>query len=213
MKKARFLLLPFVLLIVSGCISLPGGDKNAPPADIYTLHAPQAAKAGVAAKTGVVVAVPKPEVPPGFGTERIALQLEQGRRLDYYANAKWSARLEDLLQQFIIQTARQSLPGKIFDTPDLAKAARYKMVVKVTDFQAVYPNAPDTPPRLDVAMTVTVLALPGEAVKTQFTLSRQAQASANTMTAVTQGLESLLQSVTAEAVQKLSPSLTVASGQ
>jgi len=55
----------------------------------------------------VMIVVPKPELPPGLDTERIALYLDQGHRLDYYADARWSARLDELLQNFLIEKVRQ----------------------------------------------------------------------------------------------------------
>ncbi len=150
--------------------------------------------------------VPKPELPAGFDTERIALFLDQGRRLDYYADAKWSARLDDLLQDFLIQKAQQDLPGKVVGSPDLA-AAKYKLALKVDDFEPVYMDAPDKAPRLDVAMTVTVVTLPGETVKTQFSVKKSVPASGNTLTTITNELGDLLHSVTDEALQKAAPFL------
>ena len=152
-----------------------------------------------------MVVVPKPELPPGLDTERIALYLDQGHRLDYYADARWSARLDELLQNFLIEKVRQRLPGKIVGTPDLASSARYKLAIKVTDFGPVYAGAPDKPPRLDVGMTVTVLA--GDMAKTQFTIKKSAAAADNKLRDVTSGLENVLQSATDEALQKATPFL------
>src|SRR5262245_19601753 len=88
------------VLSLTGCISLPGGDKGKTRSSIYTLHPPPPRnhESSQPAGTPVVVFVPKPELPKGFDTERITLLFEQEHRLDYYADAKWSARLDDLLQ-------------------------------------------------------------------------------------------------------------------
>ena len=51
-------------------------------------------------------------------------------------------------------------------------------------------------------MIVTVIALPGEKAKTQFTVRKSAMASSNTLTSITKELEGLLQSATDEALQK-----------
>ena len=198
------------MLSMSGCISLPsnGSDKGPPPS-IYTLHPPQSGNAEPSrqAKAPAIIVVPKPEVPTGFDTERIALYFEQGRRLDYYADAKWSGRLDDLLQDFIIQTARHNLPGKVVDTTDLAAAAQFKLSVKITDFQPVYPNGPDSAPRLDVAMTVTLITVPGGTVKANVSVKHSAPASANRLSVITKELEALLQSLTDQALREIAPHL------
>ena len=199
-------------LALTGCLSLPSsGAKDA--SSIYTLRASASASAAAAAKTPTpaqargreVVVVPKPELPAGLGTERIALYLQEGRKLDYYADAKWSARLDDLLQDYVIQRAKQDLPGKVVGTPDLAPSARYRLALKVTDFGPVYADMADKAPRLDVALTATVIALPGETVKTQFTVKKSSAASANSLTAITNELGTLLASATDETLQKARP--------
>ena len=68
--------------------------------------------AGPAKSGGSVIVVAKPDVPPGYDTDRIALMFEQGHRLDYYAGAAWSGRLSDLLQTFIAQSARRDLHSR-----------------------------------------------------------------------------------------------------
>jgi len=210
MRKQRKLLVAiFSLTFVTGCAGLPslGGNKQSAPELIYTIQASGSEPSGPPrhAKGPVTIAVPKPELPAGLDTERIALYLDQGHRLDYYADAKWSARLDDLLQDFLIEKVRQRLPGKIVGTPDLGASARYKLAIKVTEFGPVYAATPDKPPRLDVGMTVTVLA--GDMAKTQFTVKKSATAAENKLKDVTGGLENVLQSATDEALQKAAPFL------
>ncbi len=195
-------------LALTGCLSLPSsGAKDA--SSIYTLHASASAAAKAPtpaqARGREVVVVPKPELPAGLGTERIALYLQEGRKLDYYADAKWSARLDDLLQDYVIQRAKQDLPGKVVGTPDLAPSARYRLALKGTDFGPGYADMADKAPRLDVALTATVIALPGETVKTQFTVKKSSAASANSLTAITNELGTLLASATDETLQKARP--------
>ena len=197
------------ILGLAGCISLPpllGGMKEAKPESIYTLHSGTAASAKPAMGNNIVV-VPKPELPPGLETERIALSFEGGRRLDYYADAKWSAPLDSLLQNFVIDKVQQKLPGKVVGTQDLGGSAKYKLALKFNEFGPFYEGMPDKPPRLDVGVTVTVIAAPKDTVKTQFTLKKSAPVEANNLTTITGGLEKLLQDVTEEALAKAAPSL------
>lgn len=195
------------LLAMAGCGSLPliGGNKEKPES-IYTLHGGAMASAKPV-KGGTVVEVPKPELPPGLESERIALSFDNGRRLDYYADAKWSAPLGNLLQDFTIEKAQQKLPGKIVGTQDLAASAKYKLVLKFNEFGPVYEGMPNTPPRLDVGVTVTVIAMPRETVRTQFNLKKSVPVAANNLTMITGGLEKLLQDVTDEALQRAAPDL------
>ena len=199
-------LVSIALLALCGCISV-GGAKNEPPPSLYTLH-PAAGAATRSPQGSATIAVPKPELPTGFDSDRITLYLEKGRRLDVYAGAKWSVGLDELLQDFVIRTARQSLRAKMIGTPELAPTARYRLVVKITDFQPVYADTADGPPRLDVGITVTLLTIPGNAVKTEFSIKKSADAP-NTLSAVVSGLESLLQSVTVEALRRISPYVEV----
>ena len=207
LKGLFVLLVP--LLAISACISLPpllGGAKESAPEAIYTLHAGDT-PFGVPAKGGPVVVVPKPELPAGFDTERIALHFDDGRRLDYYADAKWSARLDALLQDFMVQKVKQKMPQKIVGTPDLGSSAKYKLALKFNEFGPVYEGMPDKPPRLDVGVTVTVISMPRETVAAQFTLKKSAPVAANNLTTITGGLEKLLQEVTDEVLRRAAPNL------
>jgi ABC-type uncharacterized transport system auxiliary subunit len=194
--------------VLSGCISIGGSNsKNAPPPSVYTLRAgnDQKVSARNAGKGAATIFVARPEVPNGFETERIALYFEQGHRLDYYADAAWSGRLDAVLQDFFVQAVTQGLAGKAVGVADPSESARYKLAVKITDFQPVYPAGPDSVPRLDVGMTVTLSALPGGETKGSFTVKRSAPASANRMSTVTKGLEDLLRAATSEALARIAP--------
>jgi ABC-type uncharacterized transport system auxiliary subunit len=180
--------------LLGGCINIPKSNtQDDPPKDIYTLKAPAA---GAVKGGGSVVVVAKPDVPPGYDTDRIALVFAQGHRLDYYAGAAWSGRLSDLLQTFIIQSARRELHGAVVGTSEMAGAARYKLLVKVTDFQPVYAAGPEGIPRLDVAMNMTLVDVGSGRVAATVNARKSAKASANRMTVVTKELESLLQAAT-----------------
>jgi ABC-type uncharacterized transport system auxiliary subunit len=194
-------------VVLTACISIGGGDsKDKTPTSIYTLH-PKDATA-TAGKGAATVVIPKPELPPGLaGTQRIALTFGAGAQMDYYADARWSAGLDDLVQAVLIQAARRGLKGTVVNTPELGTAARYKLAAKITDFQPVYKDAPDTIPTLTVGMTVTVTRQPTGAAQTQFSVKKTAPAAANTLTEVTKGLEMLLQAAADEAIQKAAPAL------
>jgi ABC-type uncharacterized transport system auxiliary subunit len=197
---------------VTACISVNlGGDP--PKATVFTLQAPgmETKAASAQAASSTVVAIAKPELPPGLATERIALYFEQDRRMDYYADAKWSGPLDEILQEFVIGRAQQQLPRAVVGKPELA-SADYRLSIKVTSFGPVYKAAPDTVPRLDVVMTVTVIDLPEQRVGSQFTIRKSAPASENRLTPITNELGKLLQSAVDEALARVAPQFAAAEG-
>jgi ABC-type uncharacterized transport system auxiliary subunit len=208
--KTRVIPLNWVLsflavLGMTGCMLMSRGDKKSAEVAIYSLRPPPA-REGVSpapVDRSVVVLVSKPELPKGFETERITLLFEQEHRIEYYAGAKWSAPLEDLLQDYMVQMARQVAPDKLVPTTDTTLAARHKLVVKVSDFQPVYQGTAESLPRLDVAITVLVVGQPGDRVEAQFSLKRSAPASANRLGIVVQELEGLWREVARETMEKL----------
>ena len=109
-------------LALSACISVNLG--GAPPATVFTLKAPDGQMKAPAGdvRGHTVVVVPKPELPPSLATERIALYFEQDRRMDYYADAKWSGKLDELVQEFLIDRAQQQLPRTVVEKTEAASA-------------------------------------------------------------------------------------------
>jgi len=197
-------------LILSACISLPfGKSEERPPPVMYTLHESSAGLMETATEaTGrIIVVVPTPELPPGYDTERIAIQFEDGR-VDYYADGQWSARLDQLMQDVFVASAQSRLPGAIVGKPGLVPAANYRLVLKVTDFGPVYRTSPDTPPRLNVGLNLTVIALPQDTVSAQFIVKKTAPASENRLGVVTNELKGLLHAALDEALDKAAPYIT-----
>ncbi len=192
------------LLLPGGCASL---QSNEPPPAIYVLHprftdnvSPSAPVTG-----STIIEVPVPEVPAGFDSDRIALYWDQGRRLDYYAAAQWPSPLDRLLGDFIIRSGQQSLPGTTFVSPDLGLSARYRLAVKVTEFQPVYKGAPTGEPALYESVRFSLISLPDEKVAADFVVAEYGKSSSDDLTAITTGLESLLQSILAKGFSRIAP--------
>jgi len=196
-------------LALSGCISVNLGGP--PPATVFTLKAPEGQMKAPSrdVRGSMVVVVPKPEVPPELATDRIALLFEQDRRMDYYADAKWSGKLDDLVQEFLIDRAQEKFPGAVVGKPGLA-SGNFRLAVKVTSLEPVYKGAADQAPRLDVEMTITVIGLPDERVRSQFTVKKSATASENRLTLITAELGKLLQSAIDEALARAAPQFAAA---
>ena len=196
--------------MLSACISLPFGKGESglrPPCTRFIESMPGLMDVATEAAGRIVVVVPTPELPPGFDTERIAIQFEDGR-VDYYADAQWSARLDQLVQDVFVERAQRKLPGAIVGKPGLVPAANYRLVLKVSDFGPVYKSSPDMPPRLNAGLSLTVIELPQEMVRAQFIVKKTAAASENRLGTVTNELKGLLHSAFDEALDKAAPYIT-----
>jgi ABC-type uncharacterized transport system auxiliary subunit len=198
-------------LALSACISLPfsRGEERSPPS-LFTLHETRAGTTEIStdAAARTVVVVPRPELPPGFDSERIAIQFEQDGRIDYYADAQWSANLTDLMHDVFVERAQRKLPGTVVGKPELIPSANYRLSFRVTDFGPVYRDSPDMPPRLDAGLTVTVIELPSETVKAQLTVKKNALSPENRLSTVTAELRKLLHAVMDEALERAAPYIT-----
>jgi ABC-type uncharacterized transport system auxiliary subunit len=126
-------------------------SKAAPPT-IYVLSAgaPPAAAApsgdaAPAAAIPVDLAILKPRMRTGLATDRIAV-LYPDRRLDYFADARWSGPAGDVLQDLAVQVflhSRAHLRTVSGDASVFASA--YWLEIEVIDFQAEYTSASAAP--------------------------------------------------------------------
>jgi ABC-type uncharacterized transport system auxiliary subunit len=198
------------VLALSACISLPFGKRdNTPPPAMYTLHDANAGLTAAASEASgrIVVVVPTPELPPAFDTNRIAIRFEDGR-IDYYADAQWSARLDELVQDVFIEAAQRKLSNAIVGKPGLVPSENYRLAVKLNDFGPLYKTSADMPPRLSAGLTLTVTEFPQETVVAQFSVSKTAAASENRLGPITSELKGLLHAAFDEALEKAAPYIT-----
>ncbi len=198
-----FLVLTLALLSVAACSPL----KSSAPAPLtYTLQ-PDLAAAPIQRQPSGVLYVLRPSLPSGFDTDRIALFMDGGRRIDYYAGARWAEPLDSVLQKVMVRAGRHELPQMIVDTPDLNIPVQYKLAVKVNDFAPVYAGAPDQPPALQLSMTFTLVATPHDEVLADFTLQSTGRAQDNSVSAITAGLEGMLQTILPRAYSNVADSI------
>lgn len=198
MKKLLPILACICLAALAGCGSIT--QSKAPPVSVYTLHAQKLEKRASSA----AVIVQEPEMPAGFDTARIALHMSGGRRMDFYADAAWPDALNKVIQDFIIQSARFSAV-----TPDSGVNAPYALQVKVNDFQPVYPDTAQGVAEIRVSLTFRLIDRSSEKLLRDFTLSEKMPASANTITAITGDLETLLRKITSSGLARISKDVMV----
>jgi cholesterol transport system auxiliary component len=121
-----------------------------PPPTMYLLSAgpkPAAADSpGNSAPTDL--AVLRPRVRAGLDTDRIAA-LYPDRRMDYFANVRWSGPLDEVLQDLAVQEIHSN-PGLRNVSADASVfASAYWLEIEIADFQAEYP-ASGGPPTVHV---------------------------------------------------------------
>ena len=138
MKRLSVALLCVAL---SACGSL-FQTKIAPPT-VYMLGMnPKAPPEAVALRLDLVVL--KPHIRAGLDTDRIAL-LYPDRRLDYFANARWSGPMDELMQELTLQEFRGLGAFRNVSSDASVFASSYWLEIEVTDFQAEYASPGSIP--------------------------------------------------------------------
>jgi ABC-type uncharacterized transport system auxiliary subunit len=181
------------------------------PTAYYLLHPSYQTESNVPARAvsadAKVLQVVRPVVPAGFDTDRIALYVNNGRRLDYYADARWPSRLDELLREFTTSSLRGAFPDLIVDTGGLDVSPQYKLAMKIVHFEPIYGASTTGAPLLKAEILFTLIRVRDEHVLTQFTLAQQVQAQGDDLSTITAGLEGLLQQISRDAFTQVAPYL------
>lgn len=197
--------IPLIALIfVAGCGALKSTE---PQQTIYSLRPLAATQPEGLNVMGIarVVEIMKPTMPPGMERDRIALYLNGGSKLDYYAGYRWSAALDEVIQNFTRRTATNSLPNVVAVISEQAVDAQFRLQTKVNEFQPVYASDATSNPRLITNLEFTLISLPDEKILTSFTMGREGTATSNRLDVITAGLEKMLQDIEKDAFARLEP--------
>jgi cholesterol transport system auxiliary component len=133
-------------------------QSKAVPSSVYLLSANLEAATTSAASSGAgtdVTAQPVPSVPVdlavlrprirrGLETDRIAV-LYPDRRLDYFADARWSGPLDEVVQDLAVQALRSGAHLRNVSADASAFASGYWIEIEVADFQAEYSPGASAP--------------------------------------------------------------------
>jgi cholesterol transport system auxiliary component len=125
------------MALLTACAGSLFKNSAAPPT-MYMLSAPApsaAEPASTAAPTEL--AVLKLRVRAGLDTDRIAA-LYPDRRLDYFADARWSGPLDEVLQDLAVQAFHANPGLRNVSADGSVFASTYWLEIEVTDFQAEY---------------------------------------------------------------------------
>jgi ABC-type uncharacterized transport system auxiliary subunit len=175
-------------------------QSKVPPPTIYLLGA-GAAHAGAApagsgappaaaATPGVATPVPIPvdlavlrlSVRPGLESDRIAA-LYPDRRLDYFADARWSGPLGEVLQGVAVQAFHTRAALRNVSGEASVFASAYWLEIVVTDFQAEY-TAGTNAPTVHVQFQARLGTSGDRRILGQFTANAEQPAAENRLTAI-----------------------------
>jgi ABC-type uncharacterized transport system auxiliary subunit len=170
-------------LCLAACTgSLFRSHAAAPTAYMLSAGPASHAESAPAAEIPVDLEVLKPKAHAGLESDRIAV-LYPDRRLDYFADARWSGPLGEVLQDLAVQEfhSHARLRNVSGDTSVFASA--YWLEIEVTDFQAEYTSAAAAP-----MVHVRILARLGGSndrrILGQFAANAQQPATENRLTAI-----------------------------
>jgi ABC-type uncharacterized transport system auxiliary subunit len=130
----------------------------------------------------VDLAVLRPKLRPGLETDRIAV-LYPDRRLDYFADARWSGPLGEVLQDLAVQEFHSRANLRTVSGDASVFASAYWLEIEVTDFQAEYTSAAAAP-TVRVQLRARLGASGDRRILGQFAASAQQPAAENRLTAI-----------------------------
>ena len=138
------------LVLPAVCLAACTGSlfqSKAPPPTVYLLSAEvDSPSPGAPAAERPARAIPvdltvlKPKLRPGLESDRIAV-LYPDRHLDYFAGARWSGPLGEVLQDLAVQEFRSHANLRAVSGDASVFASAYWLEIEVADFQAEYTSA------------------------------------------------------------------------
>jgi ABC-type uncharacterized transport system auxiliary subunit len=199
------------ILALGVCVTACTGSffrSKAVPPSTYLLSAPSGTTAASSASTAAPAAAPapiaadlavlKPRVRAGLDTDRIAV-LYPDRRLDYFADARWSGSLDDVVQDLAVQAFRNNARLQNVSSDASAFASGYWLEIEVADFQAEYASA-GAPPTINVRLLARVASAGDRNILGSFTAAARQTATDNRLTAIVDAYERAVNSALAEIV-------------
>jgi cholesterol transport system auxiliary component len=172
-------------LASSGALALAGCSGNLigpPPApQLYLLHPEFGPLQAPAVPWELTVA--QPVAPESLDTERIAL-INAPNVMDYYAHAQWTDRAPLLLQGLLVEAFEKSQRIAAVGRESAGIRSDYILQSELHDFEAYYAVL-DTPPKIRVSLTASLLGSLRHEVIATVQVSREADAAANNLAAVT----------------------------
>jgi len=165
-------------LALAGCASL---FVATPPGNLYRL-APAANFPTNLPHVRAQLLIELPQAPPGFDTDRIALS-KSPLSLDYYADSVWTDRVPGLLKNLLVASFENSRAITAFDRDSISLRADFILQTEIRHFEAVYDSG-GGPPRVWVAITARLVALPQRTIVSQARFEQRVPAASNEVPAI-----------------------------
>jgi cholesterol transport system auxiliary component len=204
MRACRAVLLGAALAVAVGACTGSFFKSSAPATSTYLLSVKGEAQAGaVAIPADLTVLMPR--VRTGLDNDRIAA-LYPDRRLDYYAAARWSGPLDEVVQDLALQAFHGRFRNVGTDTS--AFNGGYWLEIEVVDFQAEYTgSAPDAGPTVHVHLLARVGTGGDRRVLGEFEADARQSAAQNRLAAVVAAYEAAARQAFGEIVEKSTQTL------
>jgi ABC-type uncharacterized transport system auxiliary subunit len=119
---------------------------------------------------------------PGLESDRIAV-LYPDRHLDYFADARWSGPLGDVLQDLAVQEFRAHANLRTVSGDASVFGSAYWLEIEVADFQAEYASAA-APPTVHVHFLARLGGSGNRRILDRFEADARQPAAANRLTAI-----------------------------
>jgi ABC-type uncharacterized transport system auxiliary subunit len=199
-----------VAAVAAGALAACTGSlfrsKTAPPT-VYVLSADLEAPG--AATIPADLAVLKPRMRTGLESDRIAV-LYSDRRLDSFADARWSGPLGDVLQDFALREfhSRTHLRTVTGDTSVFTSG--YWLEIEALDFQAEY-TAASAPPTVHVHLLVRIGDAGYRRILGRFEADARQPAAENRLTAIVDAYSRAADAALAEIAARTDETLSKAS--
>lgn len=190
----RTLVLAPVLLLLAACA--PTLERNAPEPRIYRLVPPAVEAGGPLAADLLVL---RPVVAEGLRGPRIA-SLWPGNRLDYFAGARWSGDLGEVVQGAAVEALSAAGRLRNVEAEPGRFGATHVLGLEVRRFEADY--VAGTPPVARVTLVATIGRQASRRALATWTASAEEPASSNSMGGVTAALDAAFSRALADLLQR-----------
>jgi cholesterol transport system auxiliary component len=193
------------MLLLAGCTGSLFKDKAVPPA-VYLLSAGAAAGAA-GPQISADLSILRPHVRTGLESDRVAA-LYPDRRLDYFADARWSGPLDQVIHDLAVQTFATQTNLRNVSADSTAFSSGYWLEIEVLDFQAEYAAA-EAAPTVNVRLLARLGSAGERRVLARFEASSRQAAADNRLTAIIAAYERAADTT----LQQISTDVTAAIGQ
>lgn len=140
-KHARMAVILVVACSLAACSPFSRVQKE--PSRLFTLDARGAVETRATA-VPVLLRVNIPQAAPGLQSDRIAIH-RGGQEMDYYAGAKWSGSLPEVVQAALVSAYQDAGAVTAVGNDVLQFRPDYFLSLDIADFEAMYQEGADLP--------------------------------------------------------------------